>query len=62
MFYAFIEFDGDFGRFRQTRGFRTAEARALWLRDQYPGPGEWWSDLEEWEADESEWPHVPIIG
>lgn len=62
IFYAFVEFDGDFGKDRKTRGFRKESNRTAWVRDQYPGPGQWWSDLETWEADESEWPHVKIIG
>jgi hypothetical protein len=61
MFFVFIEFDGDFGRNRMTRGFTTAEAREAWASQQKPCQGEEWSDYEEWEAPQEEWPHVRIV-
>jgi hypothetical protein len=60
MFYVFAEFDGDFGRNRISRGFATAEERAAFASTLAPAPGEGWSDYEEWEAPQSEWPHTPI--
>ena len=62
MFYVFIEFDGDFGRRRMTRGFNTAEQRDAWAGEQRPMIDEEWSDYEEWEAPREEWPHIPIGG
>ena len=61
MFFVFIEFDGTFGRSRMTRGFTTAEAREAWASQQHPIEGDEWSDYEEWEAPQSEWPHVRIL-
>jgi hypothetical protein len=62
MFYVFIEFDGPNGRTRFTRGFTSAAAREDWASGVKPLPGDEWSDYEEWEAPQSEWAHVPIIG
>jgi hypothetical protein len=61
MFYAFVEFDGTFGRRKAARGFASEVLRDEWIAEQGPGPDEGWSDLETWEAHESEWPHIPII-
>jgi hypothetical protein len=60
MFYAFVEFDGPWGRFRQARGFTTAVLRDAWLSEQAPAPDEEWSDCETWEASEG-WDHIPIL-
>jgi len=61
VFYAFVEFDGDFGRRRLSRGFTTAAARERWLSNQGPMTGEEWSDEELWEAPQEEWAHIPIL-
>jgi hypothetical protein len=62
MFYVFAEFESDFGRNRVSRGFTSAEARALYVAALTPCEGEEWSDFEEWEAPQEEWAHIPIIG
>jgi hypothetical protein len=62
MFYVFVEFDGPYGRSRMTRGFTSEAAREEWASKQHPLPEEGWSDYEEWEAPQSEWPTVQIIG
>jgi hypothetical protein len=64
IFYAYFETEDDFGRFRRTVGFRTEAAREQWVLAELRlsrAAGDF-SDLEEWEADESEWPSVRIIG
>lgn len=68
-FFVFFETEDDYGRFRQTFGFTTEAARSEWItaelarldgRGEYRC-GEYLSDLEEWEAPRSEWPHVKIL-
>ena len=61
MFYAFVEFDGTFGRRRISRGFASEVLRTEWIATQGPGPDEGWSDFETWEDDEANWPGIPII-
>lgn len=61
MFYVFIEFDGPYGRSRMTRGFTSAATREEWASSIHPCDGDEWSDYEEWEAPQSEWPHVRVI-
>ncbi len=63
MFYAFFETEDDFGRFRRTFGFTTEVERERWVLAELrlsDASGDF-SDLEEWEADASEWPHVRIL-
>jgi hypothetical protein len=63
IFYVFTEIEADSGyRYRKTLGFRTAEARSRYIKNIVLWPDEEWSDLEEWESTEAEWPHVQIIG
>jgi hypothetical protein len=61
VFYVFIEFDGPNGRTRMTRGFTSEATRTDWASTIHPLPGDEWSDYEEWEAPQSEWPHVKVI-
>lgn len=64
VFYAYFENEDDFGKYRRTVGFRTEAAREQWVRAELrlAEAADDFSDLEEWEAEESEWPHVRIIG
>ena len=64
IFYAYFENEDDFGKYRRTFGFRTEAAREQWVRAEMrlAAAADDFSDLEEWEAEESEWPHVRIIG
>lgn len=60
-FFIFVEFDGPYGRSRNTYGFTTAALRAEYAAGIEPCEGDEWSDCEEWEAPHSEWPHVRIV-
>jgi len=60
MFYISAEFDGPFGRSRVSRGFHTATERDAFADSLHPVQGDEWSDYEEWEAPQEEWPHIRI--
>jgi hypothetical protein len=60
VFYVSAEFEGDFGRYRTTRGFATAAERDAFGASLHPIAGDEWSDYEEWEAPAEEWPHIQI--
>jgi hypothetical protein len=62
IFFLFTEFDGSYGRRRETVGFTTAEARDAYGAQQRPYGDESWSDYETWEAPHSEWPTIRIVG
>ena len=63
IYYVFFETEDDYGKYRRTFGFRTAAARQQWIRKEMrlSYATEDFSALEEWEAEQTEWPHVRIL-